>query len=230
MDNIFYFIEGLLVQNSLLAIPLSFMGGILISLSPCVLPILPITMGVIANISSKSKLNPWLLSFIFVAGVTTTYITLGVIAAVFGIFLQALLKPFIIYRILGIVCFVLAISFFELFHFSLFNVNYTPKHNEFSLYIVGLITGLSMLPCAFPVLGTILSFMSLGKNIGYAIANLTSFSLGYGLVLLLIGRSTAYIRFLSEKKNYFIIIKKILGVLMILLGLYFIIFLGGKYV
>jgi len=215
---------AIFIRNySFLGIPASFLGGILTSLSPCILPILPVTLSIIGEAALNSKLKTLLLSLIFVLGITVTYVSLGLISAVFGIFLQKILKGFIIYLVLGAVFIFLGLSFFDLFHFSVFSANRTSRINLVSIFVLGLISGFVMIPCVFPVLGTILTLISLKQNIVYGILCLVSFSMGYGLILVLIGTSSRFINKLSEVTIGVIIIKRILGIIMITGGAYFII-------
>jgi len=221
MENFLVSFENIIINYSFWGLPASFLGGILASLSPCILPLLPITLTVIGTAAISSKTKSFLISLIFVFGVTTTYVILGIIAAMLGIFLGKIINSFFVYLILGVVFIFLGISFFDIFHFSIFNIHYKPKTNLFSVFILGILSGFTMIPCTFPVLGAILSLISIRKNVFYGVGCLGAFSLGYGLVLVLIGTSGSLMRKLSENKIWFIIIKKVLGLILILIGLYF---------
>ena len=81
----------LIRTNFLLALGVSFLGGILISLTPCVYPMIPITIAVIGNQASKngataaqSRSRGFFYSLVYVAGITAIYATLGVVAAKSG--------------------------------------------------------------------------------------------------------------------------------------------------
>jgi len=221
MSDFIFTVEKVLNAHSWLGLPLSFLGGIFVSLSPCVLPMLPITIGVIGEAAIATKTKTSIISLIFVLGITTTYMVLGVTSALFGIFLGSAANSFLIYLILGLVFVFLGLAFFNVIHISIFNISYKPKTNFVSLFILGCVSGLSMIPCAFPILGTILSLISLKQNIIYAILCLVSFSLGYSVVLLVLGSSTSLVRKISEKKHLFVAIKKILGVVLLIMGAYF---------
>lgn len=221
MNDILFSFERFINLYSFAGIPGSFLGGILVALSPCILPLLPVTLGVIGEAALASKLKTFWLSIIFVAGVTVTYTALGVISAIFGIFLGRLVSPLFINLGLGVIFIFLGLSFFDLFHFSIFNINYKPRTNFISVFTLGIICGLAMIPCALPVLGTILSVISMKRNIIYAIACLISFSLGYGLVLSVIGTSVSLTRNLASKTYGIIMIKRGMGIVIIISGIYF---------
>ncbi|UCD16061.1 MAG: sulfite exporter TauE/SafE family protein [Candidatus Omnitrophota bacterium] len=224
MDWIINFLISLqefIAGYSLLGIPASFLGGIFVALTPCILPLLPVTFSIIGEAALASGRRSFLLSIIFVLGITVNYVTLGVIAAVFGVLMSRLISSFLLYLILGVVFIFLGLSFFDLFHFSVFSVNYKSRSNLISIFILGVICGLYMIPCALPVLGAILSLISLKKNIVYGIFCLFSFSLGYGLIFVLVGSSASLVKKLADKKHWVVRIKRVLGVVMILGGIYF---------
>lgn len=221
MNDILFYFERVIRLYSFVGIPGSFLGGILVAVSPCILPILPVTLGIIGEAALASKSKTFWLSVTFVAGVTVTYTALGVISAIFGIFLGRLVNPFIINLALGVIFVFLGLSFFDLFHFSVFNIGYKPRTNFISVFMLGIICGLAMIPCAFPVLGTILSVISMKRNMLYAAACLMAFSSGYGLVLSVIGISASLTRKIAGKTYWIIIIKRGLGVIIIMSGIYF---------
>jgi len=223
VGNFIFSVESFLTAYSWLGIPLSFLGGILLSLSPCVLPILPVALSIIGEASLATETKTSFLSLVFVLGVATTYVILGLIAGLFGIFLGSATNSFFVYLILGIVWIILGLSFFDIFKLPIFNVSYNPKKNLLSLFILGVVSGLSMIPCAFPILGAILSLISIKKNLFYGVACLLSFSLGYATVLFIVGESAVFLRRLSKSYLWFIIVKRILGLVLLIIGLYFIV-------
>lgn len=78
--------EFLLHQTPLFAIGLAWVGGVITSTTPCIYPMLPITVGVIGASSDGSRMRGFLLSLIYVAGLATVYGGLGIFAAVTGSF------------------------------------------------------------------------------------------------------------------------------------------------
>ena len=90
-----------------------------------------------------------------------------------------------------------------------------------------MISALTVAPCIFPVLGAILTLISLKGNALYGGTALFLFSLGYGLILIILGTFSSLIRKLPKQGLWLIIIKKSLGVILILVGGYFILkFIG----
>ena len=216
-------IEEFVRQYSAWSLPASFLGGVLVSVSPCTLPLLPITLSIIGEAALNSKSRILVLSILFVLGITFTYVSLGVTAAVFGVFIGKVIKSYMIYLGLGVIFIILGLSFFDIFRIRIFSINYRPKVNLISIFVLGVITGFSMIPCAFPVLGTILGVVSLKSNLLYGIMCLMFFSAGYGFVLACVGISAGFMKRLSKNVFWSIISKRIMGIVVILMGVYFII-------
>jgi thiol:disulfide interchange protein len=102
-----------------------------------------------------------------------------------------------------------------------FYYNYSPKTEGFSVFILGLVSGLAVIPCNFPVLGSILSLISLKRDVLYGGFALFLFSLGYGLILIVLGTFTSLIRKLPKQGMWLIIIKKAMGVVLITMSIHF---------
>jgi thiol:disulfide interchange protein len=77
--------KGILDHSLLFAFFAAFIGGLLTSLTPCILPIIPVTLLVIGVQKKGSLLRNFLFSLLFVLGIVATYATLGIVAAAIGI-------------------------------------------------------------------------------------------------------------------------------------------------
>ena len=73
MDSLNDQLQHLLIQGPFIAIGLAWLGGVLTSATPCVYPMLPITVGVIGTSSEGSRLRGFLLSLVYVAGLAIIY-------------------------------------------------------------------------------------------------------------------------------------------------------------
>jgi thiol:disulfide interchange protein DsbD len=216
-------LEEIFLSSSLNALWVSFIAGIIASLSPCTYPLIPITLGIVGAADVSSKLKGFYISSVFVLGICFTYTVLGVISSLLGIFLNNIFSNFITFLILSVILFMLGFSLIGVLPLNLPIV--TPKHTKredgLSLFIFGMVSGLAMTPCNFPVLGAILSLISLKENIIFGAVALFLFSLGYGLILIILGTFTSLIRKLPKQGYWLIIIKRISGIILIMVGGYF---------
>jgi thiol:disulfide interchange protein DsbD len=216
-----------------LEIVLAFGAGMLVSFSPCVYPLLPITVGYIGASAQKDKFHAFLLSLIYVLGMAITYCILGVFASMTGkIFGQISASP-ISFFIIGNICIIFGLSMLGVFelHMPNFFLNKAknPK-NKISVFFLGLTSGLIVGPCTAPVLGAILVYVATKQNLLYGIMLLFSFAYGMGSLLILAGTFSGVLVNMPKSGKWMYTVERLGGVLLILAGEYFLVKMGGALV
>ena len=179
----------------------AFGAGILLSFTPCVLPMIPILAGVIAGQKNPSRLHSGWLAICYVAGTIVTYAIAGWLAGASGIQLQAQFQSPIA---IGIVCsllIVLAASLFGAFKIQLpssvqtklSGTTVNSKSGSFSSFALGLISALVVGACVSPIL-----ILTLGAAItqgdpilGAAI--MSAMASGMGILLVLFGFGAGWV-------------------------------------
>ena len=129
------------------------------SFSPCVYPLVPITLGFIGVKAGSSRLRGFLLSLIYVLGLAITYSILGLIASLTGrLFGQISTHP-VSFFIIGNACIIAGLSFFDIINIGFTGLRLQNKikmKGDFlSAFFLGLVSGLAVGPCIAPALGTI---------------------------------------------------------------------------
>jgi len=172
-----------------------FVSGLLLSLTPCVLPMLPILSGII--ISSNAS-NAKRLTLSYVLGVCSTYTILGIIAGITGNLLSSSLQNTSFIVISSFLFVVLAASMFDFFQFSLPKfvtqaLNQSSQKikggNLFSVFLFGLISSLILSPCVAPPLAGAILYIGQSENIILGGASLFFMALGMSASLILVGFS-----------------------------------------
>jgi thiol:disulfide interchange protein DsbD len=213
------------LSGSLLDYLIAFSGGVLMSFTPCVYPLIPISAGYIGIRAAESKLKGLGLSLAYVTGLAVTYSVLGLVASLtgtlFGKFSSSPLSNFLA----GALIILLGFSLLDLFSMPLPNIIKLPalkKRGYFSAFFLGLISGLIASPCLTPVLGAILVYLAARKNLLYGASLLFTFAYGMGLVLILIGTFSAALLKLPKSGKWMVYIKKACAFILIGAGVYFI--------
>ena len=204
---------------------IAFFGGILVSFTPCVYPLIPISAGYIGLRSVGSRSKGLILSLFYVTGVALTYSLLGVLASLTGTFFGALSTNPVTYIVVGIVIMAFGVSMLDFFTINIPNIVRPPtlkKGNYFSTFLLGLTSGLIVSPCLTPVLGSILFYLTTKKNILYGATLLLSFAYGMGLLLIIIGTFSSTLINLPRLGKWSGFIKKVFSLVLIVFGLYFI--------
>jgi len=214
-----------------MAYVVAFLGGLTVSFSPCIYPMIPITVAVIGAKAGGSKLRGSFLSIIYVLGIATTYSALGAFAALTGrVFGQVGQNPWV-YFLLGNVFILMGLSMLGVFTVKLpgFLGRIRPNAEGkgfFTVYILGIVAGLVASPCAAAVLAALLAFIAAKQNILYGVSLLFTFSVGMGAILILIGTVAGMLIALPKPGPWMQRVQKTIGWALVLFGEYFLIKMG----
>lgn len=217
-DQIADVIEG----GSLWFIILSFFGfGLLLALTPCVFPMIPIISSVImaqgAGIGTK---RAFLLSVVYVLSMAVAYTIAGILAGLFGANLQAAFQTPWIITLFSLIFVVLAMSMFDLFELQIPNAIQSRitqisgrRSGVVGVAIMGFLSALIVGPCvAAPLAGALIYIGQTGDALLGGVA-LFSLSIGMGLPLIAIGTSAG--KFMPKPGVWMDNIKSIFGVMLI---------------
>ncbi len=201
---------------------LSFAGGIVASISPCSLSMLPIIIGYIGGYSEAKPSVTFLQMMFFVLGTAVVFSIIGIICALTGkvfvsnVYFALILASLIMImglKLVGILDFEMPVLIKEM-----------PKNNARHTFLYPLLLGgvfaLIGTPCSTPILAGIMAFASLSANIINALIMLFLFSLGQGMILILAGVLTSRLKSWQNFYKISDILMKICGGLLILAALY----------
>jgi len=203
----------------------AFFGGVFLSFTPCVYPLIPVSAGYIGINAGGSKLKGFLLSLIFVSGISVTYAVLGVLASLTGKIFGAISLNPITRIIAGGIIIIFGLSMFGMFSVPQINLGRLPLGNRkgyFSTFLFGINSGLIVSPCVTPVLGSILVYLSTKQNIFYGASLLFVFAYGMGTILLISGVFSALLFSLPKSGRWMNYLQKSGAVILICMGAYFI--------
>jgi len=221
--------DRLFREGNVLFVLLSFFGfGLLLSLTPCVFPMIPILSGIIvAQGTSVPKGRRFTLSLIYVLGMALTFAVVGVIAGLTGFLISTLLQNPWVIGFFSLIMVLLALSMFGFYEIQLPSVLQgllTRSSNRFSggsfsgVFFMGILSALIIGPCVTPPLAGALLFIGQTQNFWLGGTALFILALGMGVPLLVIGASAGLILF--KAGIWMEAIKTFFGVLLLGLALY----------
>ncbi len=202
-----------------------FLGGIALSFTPCVYPLLPVTAGYIGINAGGSKLKGFFLSFIYVTGLAIVYAGLGLAAALTGKMFGRISTHPLTLAAAGVMFIVFGLAMFNVFALCFPSIEKSivfEKKGIFSIFILGMISGLVASPCVAPALGAILVYLATGKNVVYGMTLLLVFAYGMGLTLILAGIFSTVLLHLPKFGRWMLIVEKMCASVLIAVGVYFI--------
>ncbi len=202
----------------------AFAAGAVSVLSPCVLPLIPAVLAVALN----SRAGP----FLVIGGMIISFVSMGVLASVFGAFIGSYMLLFkkiasLIILAFGIVLLVerLELVFSRLMGKLTMHPMSMEKKGYLGMFFLGISLGIVWIPCTGPILGSILTYVAIEGNIVYGGFLLLLYSLGIAVPMIIIGtifRESLYKLKILKKSG--IIAKKVAGAVLIVIGITY--FLG----
>jgi len=218
------------LQGNSISYLTAFLAGIAVSFSPCVYPLVPVTLSFIGVKAGLSRIKGLSLSLVYVLGLAITYSILGLFTSLTGRLFGEVSRHPISSLIIGNACIIAGLSFLDVININFTGIRLQNKIKRtggyFSCFLLGLASGLVVGPCTAPVLGTILLIVAKRQNILYAVSLLFVFAYGMGFLLILAGVFGSLFLSFSKSKNWLNRIKKFSGFVLIGIGEYFIIQAG----
>lgn len=202
---------------------ISFLGGLIASVSPCSLSMLPLIVGYVGGYSDEKPAKTFVQMLFFVLGASIVFSIIGIICALTGkIFVG---NPYFSLIVASIIL-IMGLNIVGVLEFQMPVLIKEIPQNNFNndfLYpiLLGAVFAIIGTPCSTPILASIMAFASMSANIVQAVIMLFLFSLGQGIILIFAGWLTSKIKTSGEKfYNFSEKIMKFSGILLILIAIF----------
>lgn len=220
--------QQLLKSGNILLILVSFfIFGIFLSLTPCVLPMIPILVGIIMGHKDIKIFKAFMLSLFYVLGVAVTYTSAGVITAMLGNSVQSILQNFWVILACSLIFVLLSLSLFGVYELqlpsSIMNKlnkisRKTKKGSYVGVFLMGAVSSLIVSPCvSAPLAGSLIYIASTG-NIFLGGSALFFLSLGMGVLLIIAGVTGG--KLFLKTGMWMVTIRNFLGILMLAMSIW----------
>lgn len=202
-----------------------YLAGLLLSMTPCIFPMIPVTVSVIGA-RKGSSLTGFLRSLVYVFGLAVTYAALGLAAALGGGVVGAAMQNPWVLATVALLFFVMGLAMLDVFHLTL------PSFlgNRLSggagtgwggLFLTGMAAGLVASPCVTPVLvGLLLKIAAEGQWV-LGFVRLFVFAWGLGTVLVVVGTFSSLLSALPRAGEWMVEVKKVLGLMLMGAAFYY---------
>ncbi len=225
MASLDVLLQQSLTTHSIGVIGFAFIAGIVSSLLPCALGMLPVLVGYVAGYGGTTKAGLFLQLTLFILGIATIMTILGITASLLGLTFGSMLGSGWYYAI-GVVAIIMGLQLLEIIHLPMPQVMTKLPETNFGRYatpfILGMAFGTASSPCGTPFLVAILGFISHEKNMVLGGASLFCYAVGQGMLLLVIGLFTGALKYMAVLRKVGSTLNKVSALAFLFVGAMFI--------
>ncbi len=202
-----------------------FIGGLALNLTPCVYPLIPITIGYFGGQSEGKTSRLFLLGVLYMLGMALTYSVIGVVTSLSGAIFGTLLQN--MYVIIGIAALfvVLALSQFGVYEFNLpsswMAMAGGAKGGSFGAFFMGLTMGIVAAPCIGPFVLGLVTFVAAKGDPFQGFLMFFVLALGLGFPYLILALFSGKIKSLPRSGEWMEGVKHLFGFIMLGMAIYF---------
>ena len=202
----------------------SFLGGIVASISPCSLAMLPLMIGYVGGCSKETPFRMFIQLCSFIIGTAVVFTIIGIICAITGSVFASVFGGYFT-LIMASLLLVIGLKITEILDFEIpVIIKSMPQNNTNSLVLYPMLFGIAFAlagtPCSTPILAGIMVFAAMGKNLLAAVIMLFLFAIGQGIILIIAGVFTSSIKNIKKFSNVTDKFVKLSGWLIILVAIY----------
>ncbi|MHB8852696.1 MAG: protein-disulfide reductase DsbD family protein [Ignavibacteriaceae bacterium] len=210
----------------LLSLLFVFVGGLALNLTPCVYPLIPITIGFFGGQSEGSTKRLFLMGLLFVVGMALTYSVIGVVTALSGAVFGSLLQNMWVIISISLIFVILSLSMFGLYEIQMPNSLVAKaggaKNGYYGAFFMGLTMGIVAAPCIGPFVLGLVTFVAAKGDPFYGFLMFFVLALGLGFPYLLLAIFSGKIKKLPRSGVWMESVKHIFGLILLGMALYFI--------
>ena len=214
----------ILQSASLVGFVLVFVGGLVTSLGPCNVAMIPLVIGFVGGARDLPRRRAFGLSLAFAVGLALTFMLLGLAASLIGGWVGVAGSGW--YYLVAAICFVIGLNILGVLRIPVpmwlsgWRERIALKGVPGAL-VLGLVSGLVASQCATPVLAAILTYVMARGAMAYGAALLLVYALGRGVPMVLAGTFTGILKHMQGFGRWMNVTERAAGVIVIGVGLYF---------
>jgi cytochrome c-type biogenesis protein len=220
-------VGGMLETNSPMVILVVFAAGVLTSLTPCVYPMIPVTVAYMGAAAAGSRRRAVWLSAVYVLGMAVVYTVLGVVVAMLGKTFGQFTRSAWVFAPVGLLMLLFGVAMLDLISIPVpgfagkVQAKGAQRGGALGALLMGFAAGFVAAPCTAPVLLTLLTHVARTRDVVWGGTLMFVFSLGLGVLLMIVGIFSGIMGTLPKPGTWMVIVKKSFGILMLAVGVWF---------
>ncbi|HEX5632069.1 MAG TPA: cytochrome c biogenesis protein CcdA, partial [Gemmatimonadales bacterium] len=204
-----------------------FVGGLLLNLTPCVFPMLGVTVSIFGARRQEPLPKVFSTAVLYVLGICVTYTALGVVAALTGGLFGAALQSVWVSVVLGGLMLLLSLGMFGLYEMQppawmLDKLGGAQATNFAGAFLSGLGVGVIAAPCVGPFVVAVLALIAQKGDVLFGVQTMFTLSLGLGFPYLFLATFSNLLQALPRSGDWMVWVKHVFGLIMAAIGLYYI--------
>ncbi len=203
-----------------------FLGGLLLNLTPCVFPMLGVTVSIFGARAKEPLPKVFTTAVLYVLGICVTYTALGVVAALTGGLFGSALQSVWVNVVLGGLMLVLSLGMFGVYEMQpplwLMDKLGGAQATSFAgAFLSGLGVGVIAAPCVGPFVVAVLALVAQKGSVAFGVQTMFTLSLGLGFPYLFLATFSNLLQAMPRSGDWMIWVKHAFGVIMASIGLYY---------
>ncbi len=211
----------------LLGLIFVFLGGLALNLTPCVYPLIPITIGYFGGQSEGSTKKLFFMGLMFLVGMSITYSVIGVVTSLTGSVFGSLLQNTFVIIFVALVFVILSLSMFGVYEFKLPNALVAKaggaKGGLYGAFFMGLTMGIVAAPCIGPFVLGLVTYVAAKGDPLYGFLMFFVLSLGLGFPYLFLAIFSGKIKKLPRAGEWMDGVKHVFGFILLGMAIYFLV-------
>ena len=217
-----------LQQRPLLALVTLFGAGVVTSLTPCVYPLIPITVGIISGTAreGQSRARTVGLTLTYAVGMATLYALLGMLAGLTGSLFGTVSASPWARLVVGNLLLVFGLAMLDVIPVPiperLLRWAGGLKGGSYpAVFLMGATSGIVAAPCGAPAFAVVLTWVSTTQSAVLGFVYLFVFSIGMTALLVAVGLFSGTVALLPKSGRWMVWVKRVAGVIMLLMAEYY---------
>jgi thiol:disulfide interchange protein DsbD len=219
---------GDLLQQPLQALPVLFLAGVVTSVTPCVYPMIPITIGILGGAGAESRTRRRTVGYtlLYALGLALVYASLGLLAGLSGTLFGTISSNRWAYLGMGSLLLLAALAMLDVFPLAAPArlVSWASRfgaRSPGSVFLMGATSGLVAAPCGAPAFAAVLTFVGHTRSAPLGFLYLFVFSIGMTALLIGVGLSAGTLASLPKAGKWLSWVKRAAGFVILGMAVYY---------
>lgn len=221
-----------LAGHRLASFAAAFGGGVLASLSPCLYPMIPITLAIVGGTATGSRIRRVGLAAVYATGLAMAYASLGLVAGLSGSLFGAIsTNPWLYFAMANVMLLaaamladVISVPIPASVHARATRIGTGGRIG--GVFTMGAVSGLVAAPCGAPILAAILTWVTTTKSAGLGFLYLLAFSIGMCTLLVILAVAADTALRLPRPGRWMIGVKRVFALILIGVAEYYLVSMG----